>query len=97
MEGQLRTLAADPGGTHDATAMAGSVLSGDFKETSPWLACYPMDGLRENSTWPDNACSSVLWNRPSSGIRREQRNAESNGTPRATEPRRLSLSLESFE
>ncbi|KAJ6136857.1 hypothetical protein N7497_012109 [Penicillium chrysogenum] len=80
MEGQLRTLAADPGGTHDATATAGSVLSGDFKETSPWLACYPMDGLRENSTWPDNACSSVLWNRPSSGIRREQRNAVSNGT-----------------
>jgi hypothetical protein len=31
MEGQLRTLAVDPGGIHDATATAGSVLSGDFE------------------------------------------------------------------
>jgi hypothetical protein len=74
MEGQVRTLAADPDGIHDATATAGSVLSGDFKETSPWLTCCLIEGLRENSTWPDPACSSVLWNRPSSGIRREQRN-----------------------
>lgn len=74
MEGQLRTLAADPGGIHDAAATAGSVLSGYSKETSPWLTRYPIEGLREHSTWPDPVCSSVLWTRPSSGIRREQRN-----------------------